>query len=74
MAPFGAVGTSTLSSCQPAGTVPTAGWTNTDSPASNRLASKNVVWVRVDITFRPVTPLVQNWTPVTSASATMVVN
>jgi hypothetical protein len=28
----------------------------------------------VEMTFQPITPLVQGWTSTTSASATMVVN
>ena len=62
-------------SCQPAGTVPPADWTNTDCAAGNRTPSKNVAWVRVDLTYTPLTPVIgQNWTFTVSGSATMVIN
>jgi Flp pilus assembly protein TadG len=74
VAPFGAV-KDVYFSCQPAGTIPPANWTNTDCAAGNRIASKSVVWVRVDLTFTPFTPVIgSNWTFTTSGSATMVVN
>ncbi len=59
---------------QPAA-VPSANWTNTDCPAANREPNKNVVWVRVDLTFNPLTPVIgQAWTLTTSGSGTMVIN
>jgi Flp pilus assembly protein TadG len=74
VAPFGAV-KDVYFSCQPTGTVPPASWTNTDCAAGNRIPSKSVVWVRVDLTFTPLTPVIgSNWTFTTSGSATMVVN
>jgi Flp pilus assembly protein TadG len=74
VAPFGAV-QHVYFSCQPAGTAPPANWTNTDCPAGNRIATKSAVWVRVDLTFQPITPVIgQNWTFTTSGSATMAVN
>jgi Flp pilus assembly protein TadG len=74
VAPFGAV-KNVYFSCQPAGTVPPANWTNTDCAAGSRTPSKSVVWVRVDLTFIPITPVIgQNWTFTTSGSATMVIN
>lgn len=74
VAPFGAV-KDVHFSCQPAGTVPPANWTNTDCAAGNRTPSKSVVWVRVDLTFTPLTPIIgSNWTFTTSGSASMVVN
>ena len=75
VAPFALVTSANVYfSCQPVGTVPTANWTNKDCPAANRNAVKNVVWVRIELTFQPITPLVQGWTLTTSSSATMVVN
>ncbi len=42
---------------------------------ANRLAAKNNVWVRVDMPFRPITPILgQLWAPTISGSATMTVN
>ena len=74
VAPFGAV-KDVYFSCQPVGTTPPANWTNTDCAAGNRIPSKSVVWVRVDLTFTPLTPVIgSNWTFTTSGSATMVVN
>lgn len=74
VAPFGAV-KDVYFSCQPVGTLPPANWTNTDCAAGNRTPSKSVVWVRVDLTFTPLTPVIgSNWTFTTSGSATMVVN
>ena len=74
VAPFGSV-RDVYFSCQPAGTAPPANWTNTDCPAGNRSATKSAVWVRVDLTFQPITPVIgSNWTFTTSGSATMAVN
>jgi len=74
VAPFGAV-KDVYFSCQPVNTVPPANWTNTDCAAANRIPSKSVVWVRVDLTFTPLTPVIgSTWTFTTSGSATMVVN
>jgi len=73
--PFGPVTTANVYFyCQPIGTAPPANWTNKACPAANRTAAKNVVWVRVELTYQPITPLVQGWTLTTSGSATMVVN
>jgi len=60
--------------CQPVGTTPPANWTNKACPAADRTPAKDVVWVRVEMSFQPITPLVQGWTSTTSASATMVIN
>ena len=74
VAPFGSV-KNTYFSCQPVGTVPSSGWAKTDCPSNNRTASKSVVWVRVELTFTPLTPIIgQAWAFTTSGSATMVVN
>lgn len=74
VAPFGAV-QHVYFSCQPAGIAPPPNWTNTDCPAGNRTATKSVVWVRVEMTFNPITPIIgQIGTFSTSGSATMVVN
>ncbi len=74
IAPFGAV-KDVYFSCQPNGTPVPANWTNKDCAAANRTASKSVVWVRVDLTFQPLTPVIgSSWTFTTSGSATMVVN
>lgn len=74
VAPFGAV-KHVYFSCQPVGTAPPANWTNTDCAAANRASTKNAVWVRVDLTFTPLTPIVgSSWTLTMSGSATMVVN
>lgn len=74
VAPFGAV-KDVYFSCQPTGTAVPANWTNTDCAFANRTASKSVVWVRVDLTFQPITPVIgSTWTFTTSGSATMVVN
>jgi Flp pilus assembly protein TadG len=74
VAPFGAV-KKVYINCQPTGTVPPANWPNAGCPAGNRLAAKNAVWVRVDMTFQPLTPVIgQAWTLTMSGSATMVVN
>ena len=75
VAPFGAVN-HVYFSCQPTGTVPPANWTSAAGcVAANRTPNKSVVWVRVDLTFTPLTPVIgQNWTLTTSGSATMVVN
>jgi Flp pilus assembly protein TadG len=74
MSPFGAV-EHVYFSCQPVGTAPPANWTNTDCAVANRLPNKFVVWVRVDLKFVPITPVIgQTWTPTSSGSATMVLN
>jgi hypothetical protein len=74
VAPFGAVA-NVYFSCKPRGTIPSANWTNTDCPAGNRLAAKNDAWVRVDMSFRPITPFLgQVWTSLMSGSATMTLN
>jgi len=74
VAPFGAV-KNVYFSCQPIGTAPPANWTNTDCPAGNRVAARNDAWVRVDMTFQPITPVLgQVWTPTVSGSATMTLN
>lgn len=73
VAPFGAV-KHVYFSCQPAGTAVPATWMNTDCDPANRTASKSVVWVRVDLTFQPITPVGSNWTLTPTGSATMVVN
>jgi Flp pilus assembly protein TadG len=74
VAPFGAV-KDVYFSCQPVGTVPPANWTNTDCPTTNRIAAKNVLWVRVDMTYQPITPVLgQIWSDTNSGSATMVLN
>jgi Flp pilus assembly protein TadG len=75
VAPFGALTSATVYFyCQPVSTAPPANWTNKACPAADRTAAKNAAWVRVEMTFQPITPLVQAWTPTTSASATMVIN
>ena len=75
VAPFAAVTDANVYFyCQPVGTDPPANWTNKACPVANRIAAKSVVWVRVQMTFQPITPLVQGWTLTTSGSATMVVN
>ena len=72
--PFGAV-QHLYFSCQPAGTAPAAGWTNTDCPAAESDGRRNVIWIRVEMTFTPITPILgQTWTLTMSGSATMVVN
>lgn len=75
VAPFGDV-KDVYFSCQAAGTAPSPNWTNTDCSAANRTASKSVVWVRVDQTFTPITPVIGQiiGTLTTTASSTMVVN
>jgi Flp pilus assembly protein TadG len=74
VAPFGAV-KDVYFSCQPVGTAPPANWTNTDCAAGNRTAAKNAVWVRVDLTYQPITPVLgQIWRDTNSGSATMVLN
>ena len=57
VAPFGTV-KNVYFSCQPAGTVPPANWTNTDCAPGNRTPSKSAVWVRVELTFTPITPVI----------------
>jgi len=73
--PFGAVN-HVYFNCQPAGTVPPANWTNTACAAANRVPRKSAVWVRVDLTFTPMTPVISQLfgSITTSGSATMVVN
>jgi hypothetical protein len=74
VAPFGSVKNVAIN-CQPVGTPPAANWVDTGCPAANRTASKSAVWVRVELTFIPITPVIgQAWTMTTSGSATMVVN
>ena len=74
-APFGAV-KDVFFSCQPTGSTPAPNWTNTDCASGNRTASKSVVWVRVDQTFTPITPVIGQiiGTLTTTASSTMVIN
>jgi len=75
VAPFGALTSANVYFyCQPVGTTPPANWTNKACAATDRTAAKSEVWVRVEMTFQPITPLVQGWTNTTSASATMVIN
>jgi TadE-like protein len=74
VAPFGPVAHVYLT-CKPRGTIPSAGWTNTDCPTGNRLAAKNDAWVRVDMPFQPITPILgQIWAATISGSATMTLN
>lgn len=76
VAPFGAV-KDVYFSCQPAaGAAPPAGWTNTDCAAGNRTPTTDAVWVRVDLTFTPLTPVISQiiGTITTSGSATMAIN
>jgi Flp pilus assembly protein TadG len=75
VAPFGAV-KDVYFSCQPAGTAPPANWTNTDCAAGNRTPSRSAVWVRVDQTFTPITPVISQIVGAITASgsSTMVVN
>ena len=74
VAPFGAV-KHVYFSCQPVGSPRPRDGRTPDCPAGNRTASKSVVWVRVELTFTPLTPVIgPNWTFTTSGSATMVVN
>lgn len=75
VAPFGSV-KDVYFSCQPTGSAPAANWTNTDCVAANRAPSKSVVWVRVDQTFTPMTPVIGQiiGTLTTTASSTMVIN
>jgi hypothetical protein len=75
VAPFGAV-KDVYFSCQPVtATNPPGNWTNTDCAVGNRAPNQNVVWVRVDLTFTPITPVISStWTFTTSGSATMVIN
>lgn len=73
-APFGAVN-NVFFNCQPTATLPSAGWTGQTCPTSNWLAARNNVWVRVDMPFRPITPILgQLWAPTISGSATMAIN
>ena len=75
VAPFGALTSANVYfNCQSVGAAPSGNWTTQACPATHRTPAKDVVWVRVEMTFQPITPLVQGWTPTTSASATMVVN
>jgi Flp pilus assembly protein TadG len=74
MAPFGDVN-HVYFDCQPTASVPPAGWTATRCPSTFRVAAVNSVWVRVDMPFRPITPLLgQVWTPTLTGSATMAIN
>ena len=75
VAPFGAV-KNVYFNCQPALTDPPANWTNTNCDTGNRTPGKSVVWVRVDLTFTPITPVISQvfGSITTSGSATMVVN
>jgi Flp pilus assembly protein TadG len=75
VSPFGAV-KDVYFSCQPTGTVPPSSWTNVDCANANRAPTKNVVWVRVDQTFTPITPVIGQilGAITTSGSATMVIN
>ena len=76
VAPFGSISSSKLFfSCDPVGHVSTAGWTTTACPAANRGFRSNVVSVRVELTFTPITPVLSGiGTITTSGSAAMVVN
>lgn len=76
VAPFGSISSSKLFfSCDPVGHVYTAGWTTTSCPASNRGFRSNVVSVRVELTFTPITPVLSGiGTITTSGSAAMVIN
>lgn len=74
VAPFGAV-KDVYFSCQLVGAAPPANWTNTDCPAGNRVPAHYALWVRVDMTYQPITPVLgQIWRDTTSGSATMVLN
>jgi Flp pilus assembly protein TadG len=74
VAPFGSV-KNVYFDCQPTGTVPSGNWTTTACPPANRLSARNNAWVRVDMDFKPITPVLgQVWTPTMSGSATMVLN
>jgi hypothetical protein len=74
VAPFGAVKNVAIN-CQPVGTAPAANWVDGGCTSANRMAFDSAVWVRVQLTFVPLTPVIgQAWTLTTSGSATMVVN
>jgi Flp pilus assembly protein TadG len=76
IAPFGSVQNLHFL-CQPTGTAAPANWASapSDCTVANRTASKSVVWVRVELTFQPITPVIgSTWTFTTSGSATMAIN
>jgi Flp pilus assembly protein TadG len=70
MAPFGTV-SQVYVQCDPAGSAPTGNWTTTDCPVASR-ATGDVVSVRVELQFRPLTGVFGAIT--NSGSATMVIN
>lgn len=71
MAPFGSVDHVYIS-CNVPGSAPTTkNWSGVSCPTTSRKAG-NIVSVRVDLTFRPITPVVGPIT--TSGSASMVIN
>jgi Flp pilus assembly protein TadG len=76
VSPFGLISDAQLFfSCDPVGTVSTAGWTTAACPAANRGFRSNVVSVRVVLTFTPITPGLSGiGTITTSGSAAMVIN
>jgi hypothetical protein len=74
VAPFGSIVSSRVwISCDDPGSAPTGNWT-TDSCASN--AVKDVVSVRVEMTFAPLTPVASGLVGpvVLSGSASMIIN
>jgi hypothetical protein len=73
VAPFGSIGSGSISiSCDAAGSAPTGSWTGV-SCANNK--TNNVVSVRVDLAFLPMTPVFgQLLNLKMSGFATMVIN
>ena len=75
VAPFGVLTSANVYFyCRPVGTAPPANWTNKACAATKMSGEFGTSRVRVEMTFQPITPLVQGWTNTTSASATMVIN
>ena len=72
VAPFGSIASSRLYlRCDMSGSAPTGAWTG-DSCTNN--STNNVVSVRVQLTFMPITPVLSNFAPTLSGSASMVIN
>ena len=70
--PFGLIASGNLYlSCDADGSAPTGNWTGVSCTSNT---TNDVVSVRIQLTFVPITPILSNFTATLSGAATMVIN